>query len=132
MKAKTKYRRRERDVERMRWTKSQPCAVAGLAHLIAPERIAADGTPILFVSSSVGRCSGPTEAHHAGAHGVGQKAPDATVVPLCVRHHRGDEGITDLRGPFRGWPPGSLRSWQDAMIFEYQRRYDARGDLDLF
>lgn len=25
----------------------------------------------------------PIEAHHAGRHGVGQKAPDSTAVPLC-------------------------------------------------
>ena len=27
------------------------------------------------------------QAHHAGDHGFGRKAPDWTAVPLCVEHH---------------------------------------------
>lgn len=27
------------------------------------------------------------QAHHAGDHGFGRKAPDSTEVPFCVEHH---------------------------------------------
>ena len=28
------------------------------------------------------------EAAHSGPHGLGQKAPDSSAIPLCVKHHR--------------------------------------------
>lgn len=28
------------------------------------------------------------EAAHTGPHGIGQKSPDSSVIPLCLRHHR--------------------------------------------
>lgn len=34
-----------------------------------------------------GRTRG-VEAAHTGPHGVGQKSPDTSAVPLCARHHR--------------------------------------------
>ena len=34
-----------------------------------------------------GKSSG-VEAAHTGPHGIGQKSPDSSAIPLCVRHHR--------------------------------------------
>lgn len=34
-----------------------------------------------------GRTSG-IEASHTGPHGLGQKSPDSSAIPLCYRHHR--------------------------------------------
>ncbi len=28
------------------------------------------------------------EASHTGPHGIGQKSPDTSAIPLCARHHR--------------------------------------------
>jgi hypothetical protein len=39
------------------------------------------------------------EASHTGPHGLGQKAPDSSAIPLCYRHHRtGNESYHRL-GP---------------------------------
>jgi hypothetical protein len=32
--------------------------------------------------------TGGVEAAHTGPHGMAQKSPDTSAVPLCVRHHR--------------------------------------------
>lgn len=79
-----------------------------------------------------GRCSGPIEAHHAGVRGLGQKAPDDTVIPLCSGHHR---HLTDRSGPFSGWPRGAVKAWELAMVELYQRAYAAHlagQSADLF
>lgn len=34
-----------------------------------------------------GRTTG-IEAAHAGSHGMAQKSPDSSAIPLCARHHR--------------------------------------------
>ncbi len=53
--------------------------------------IASDGT--------WGPCRGQTDPHHAGRNeGMGRRAGDATIVPLCRWHH---EQITGL--PFIGY-----------------------------
>ena len=28
------------------------------------------------------------EASHTGPHGLGQKSPDSSAIPLCAKHHR--------------------------------------------
>src|SRR6202035_4595499 len=28
------------------------------------------------------------EASHTGPHGIGQKSPDSSAIPLCAKHHR--------------------------------------------
>ena len=53
-------------------------------------------------------CAGAVEAHHAGRHGVGQRAHDRTAVPLCRAHHR---AWHDARGPFEGWTANQRRGW---------------------
>lgn len=83
---------------RLLWTKRQPCCAPG-----APSG-----------------CKGPVEAHHAGRHGVGQKAHDDTAIPLCMGHHR---AWHDNRGPF-DWLNGKRRAWADQLIAETQARWD--------
>jgi hypothetical protein len=39
------------------------------------------------------------EAAHTGPHGVGQKSPDASAIPLCARHHRTAEDSYHKLGP---------------------------------
>lgn len=115
----TKYSRRERDFDRMAWCKTLPCAVVKLDVLEGP-------------AGRLGRmllCDGPVEAHHAGEHGVGQKAPDDTVVPLCVLHHK---ELTDRRGCFAGWPPHALKEWELALIERYQGYYDVYRSTSLW
>src|ERR1700693_3817904 len=39
------------------------------------------------------------EASHTGPHGLGQKSPDSSAIPLCAKHHRtGDDSYHRL-GP---------------------------------
>lgn len=70
-------------------------------------------------------CEGPIEAHHAGKNpGVAMKAPDATAVPLCRRHHR---QITDHTGVFAKMARAFLRAWQDMWIAATRSRYTVLG-----
>ena len=45
-----------------------------------------------------GRTTG-IEAAHTGPHGMGQKSPDASAVPLCARHHRTGHDSYHKLGP---------------------------------
>ena len=67
--SKTKaYRKRPRDLEYLRWLKTQPCVAR----------------------FGVDRCWGEIEAAHreVGGRAMGQKTPDVEALPLCSRHHR--------------------------------------------
>lgn len=108
-KGSTSYARRERDFERMGAVRSMPCCVADLGGVPWPGPRPPDA------------CSGPGEAHHAGARGLGRKASDDTVIPLCDHHH---DDFTDRRGVFSSWPRGAARAWQDAQIERYRRVYE--------
>src|ERR1700674_2899124 len=44
------------------WIRTQPCCVCGSTRAI--------------------------EASHTGPHGIGQKSPDSSAIPLCAKHHR--------------------------------------------
>jgi hypothetical protein len=44
------------------WIRTQPCCVCGSKKAI--------------------------EASHTGPHGLGQKSPDSSAIPLCAKHHR--------------------------------------------
>ena len=44
------------------WIRTQPCCVCGTKRAI--------------------------EASHTGPHGLGQKSPDSSAIPLCTKHHR--------------------------------------------
>ncbi len=96
-KHKTKYARRERDIDFMGWVKTQPCLLACV-----------DGA---------GPCAGVVEADHAGDRGMGQKSPDDTCIPLCTVHHTDRHSCT---GFFRGRPKPWKREWRHAAIAKTQ------------
>jgi hypothetical protein len=39
------------------------------------------------------------EASHTGPHGLGQKSPDTSTIPLCIRHHRAGKDSYHKLGP---------------------------------
>jgi hypothetical protein len=39
------------------------------------------------------------EASHTGPHGLGQKSPDTSAIPLCTRHHRTGNDSYHKLGP---------------------------------
>jgi hypothetical protein len=39
------------------------------------------------------------EASHTGPHGLGQKSPDLSAIPLCTRHHRTGKDSYHKLGP---------------------------------
>src|SRR5215469_2831194 len=51
-----------RDSKYLRWIRTLPCVVCGSTRYI--------------------------EAAHTGPHGISQKSPDSSAIPLCVVHHR--------------------------------------------
>ena len=55
------------------WIRTQPCLVCGSTRWI--------------------------EAAHTGPHGLGQKSPDTSAVPLCAKHHREGNDSYHRLGP---------------------------------
>jgi hypothetical protein len=51
-------------------------------------------------------CSGYTTIHHCGT-GAGGRKNHKKILPLCVHHHLGDEGINSQTGKM------SRREWED-------------------
>src|SRR5580698_1814491 len=43
--------------------------------------------------------TGGIEAAHTGPHGMGQKSPDTSAIPLCARHHRTGRDSYHKLGP---------------------------------
>ena len=68
-------------------------------------------------------CEGPTEAHHAGERGMGQKAHDETCVPLCTKHHR---GLHDANGIFKRWTKKIRKAWVARQIEWTRTAWDTR------
>lgn len=68
----------------------QPVTVlTGKARSANFERVAALGCIACLIDGNPGT---PPELHHPRANaGMGQKAPDTDVLPLCHRHHRGTD-----------------------------------------
>jgi hypothetical protein len=97
----TRYSQRPRDLPYMFWVKTQPCCVCEKLRLLN---------------------FGSIYAHHAGAHGLSQKSPDRTCIPLCWRHHdRGSsQSIHSLGKLF--WAVYGLD--RAALIQEYNERYE--------
>lgn len=87
-KKRTKYARRERNVEHMLAVKDMPCAAAGLSP-----------------------CFGPIEADHASSGALSNKSDDETVIPMCAGHHR---CRTDFSGPFKNWDKAMMRAFMIA------------------
>jgi len=52
----------QRNFRYLAWIRTQPCCVCGSTRGI--------------------------EASHTGPHGIGQKSPDSSAIPLCAKHHR--------------------------------------------
>jgi hypothetical protein len=98
----TSYSQRPRDFAYMAWIKFQPCCVC--------EK--------LYMCPYIKR----TYAHHAGAHGLSQKSPDRTCIPLCWRHHdrNSSQSIHTLGKRF--WAVYGLD--RAALIREYNERYE--------
>ena len=55
------------------WIRTQPCCVCGSTKFI--------------------------EASHTGPHGIGQKSPDTSAIPLCAKHHRTGNDSYHRLGP---------------------------------
>lgn len=113
----TKYRRRERDLEFMRWVKRQPCIVRALP----PWEFMSDAARRVFSTTTA--CTGPVEADHMGERGIGQKADDRTCVPMCRNHHR---ERTDHMRTFRPLTRDELRVWRAAAIEHTQAAWRNR------
>ena len=63
--------------------------IAGKARSANFARVAALGCIACLMDGNPGT---PPELHHPRANaGMGQKAPDTDVLPLCHRHHRGTD-----------------------------------------
>lgn len=62
-----------RNPKYLAWIRTQPCLVCGSTRWI--------------------------EAAHTGPHGLGQKSPDSSAVPLCGKHHRTGNDSYHRLGP---------------------------------
>ena len=62
-----------RDLKYLAWIRTLPCLVCGR--------------------------TGGIEAAHTGPHGIGQKSPDTSAVPLCAIHHRTGRDSYHKLGP---------------------------------
>lgn len=58
-------------------------------------------------------CDGPTEAHHAGERGFGQKCSDFESHAFCRKHHHAWHGCL---GVFAGWSKAMRREFAQAAI----------------
>ncbi len=113
----TKYSRRERDTPYMTWVRGESCALSGGAP------VACD---LWRGAVSPDECRGQVEAHHAGRHGLGEKAPDQTCMPLCDHHHNMITGEPGGRGCFGEWPRGTVKTWELACAEYYMARFIAQ------
>lgn len=62
-----------RNPKYLAWIRTQPCLVCGSTRWV--------------------------EAAHTGPHGLGQKSPDTSAVPLCAKHHRAGNDSYHRLGP---------------------------------
>jgi hypothetical protein len=63
----------QRNPRYLAWIRTQPCCVCGSRRSI--------------------------EASHTGPHGIGQKSPDSSAIPLCAKHHRTGNDSYHRLGP---------------------------------
>ena len=63
----------QRNSRYLAWIRTQPCVVCGATRGI--------------------------EASHTGPHGLGQKSPDSSAIPLCTKHHRTGKDSYHKLGP---------------------------------
>ena len=62
-----------RNARYLAWIRTQPCCVCGSKRAV--------------------------EASHTGPHGIGQKPPDSSAIPLCANHHRTGNDSYHRLGP---------------------------------
>lgn len=67
---------------------------------------------------------GIVEAHHAGEHGLSQRPPDRTAIPLCAWHHREGPHSAHVLGR-NFWDSWSLN--RDALVARLNANYDAQA-----
>ena len=63
----------QRSSRYLAWVRTHPCCVCGSTRRI--------------------------EASHTGPHGIGQKSPDTSAIPLCAKHHRTGNDSYHRLGP---------------------------------
>jgi len=63
----------------------------------------------------------PSDAHHAGRRGLGQKAHDHTALPLCRQHHA---AWHDGGDPFRRWTRDDRRAWAEDTAAKLRADYE--------
>lgn len=114
----SKYRNRPRDVDRMLWTKKQPC----VCRLLPPGDFAI-AARAAGVAIKVTPCTGRVEADHLGQRALGHKAGDDTVAPMCRNHHR---ERTDHTGAFRHLTRDEGRAWRAAALDHTQTAWRNR------
>ncbi len=107
-----KYRNRERAWPYMGFVKSLACcaSVNVLAEMTLAAERRGESTPLWWAGAVAWHtpCAGDIEADHAGRRGIGQKASDATCIPLCRQHHR---ERTDHTGAWRGMNQAQARAF---------------------
>ena len=95
------YTKRPRDFAYMFWIRELQCAVCEKRHILN---------------------FGTVYAHHAGPHGLSQRSPDRTCIPLCWRHHdRASSASIHSLGK-RFWAVYGLD--RNRLIAEYNERYE--------
>ena len=94
--------KRPRDFAYMAWITTQTCCVCEAQH--KPQ----------FSKSY---------AHHAGPHGLSQRSPDRTCIPLCWRHHDRLSSISVHSLGKRFWSAYGLD--RSVLIAEYNSRYES-------
>ncbi len=104
---RSKYAKRERQVDYMLWVKTLPC-------------VARDIDPAF-------PCAGVVEADHAGRRGLGRKCSDVETIAICTEHHR-QRG--DFAGAFKSWNKDRMRGWLEACVLLTQAWWvEAHGSL---
>jgi len=96
------YKQRPRDFSYMSFIKSQQCCACEKLRLLN---------------------FGTIYAHHAGPHGLSQKSPDRTCIPLCWRHHDRNSTASIHTLGKRFWLVYGLD--RNALIEELNARYDS-------
>lgn len=71
-------------------------------------------------------CGGRVHAHHAGEHGMSQKAPDRTAIPLCASHHQtGPHAVHRLGREFWSFHRLDMAGVVEALNSLYERLREA-------
>jgi hypothetical protein len=83
-----------------RWVASLPCLMCWLAEWLAVLGGALQLRDLILRDVFVPKQTTNSEAAHSGPHGIGQKASDYDVIPLCHFHH---QEAKDAQGKSRHW-----------------------------